>query len=394
MPVSNTEVELGGVLLGGQYHDPQGRPFVLVTDSLRAQHYESTKGSFKFTHDTWQEITRQRDQFGPDVQMVGWYHTHPGWGVFLSGMDLFICEHFFNRPLDVALVIDPCRDERGLFQWSDDQPRRVRQTSGFYLVASRFRESELEECSILLEGRTAVSHDPRLRSYSRAGAPIVITDGTHAWQWIALSGSLAIQLGILAILAWRVLSPTNPPVPREVVQQLAATEQALTALADVRRRDADIDAKLEVLDAVVAKVPGGQPDLVNSLVEKTEQLAELQANLRGRRALETELDRRVAAMQTDLQTAQTQSEKLAYEIERLQKSLANLQQVSDRQRARIVELQGRDAAEEDAGQKDSTTQDPDPLEMGRSLAWGRGSVPRHRWFGGGDAPATQEAGDG
>ena len=72
----------------------KGGRFVLVTDSLRAQHYESTKGSFKFTHDTWQEITRQRDQFGPDVQMVGWYHTHPGWGVFLSGMDLFICEHF------------------------------------------------------------------------------------------------------------------------------------------------------------------------------------------------------------------------------------------------------------------------------------------------------------
>ena len=62
-------------------------------------------------------------------------------------------------------------------------------------------------------------------------------------------------------------------------------------------------------------------------------------------------------MQTELQTAQTQSEKLAYEIERLQKSLANLQQVSDRQLARIVELQGRDAAEGDAGQADSTGQD-------------------------------------
>jgi len=94
---SNTNVELGGVMLGRQSVDDQGRPFVTITDSLRAEHYEATKGSFKFTHETWSQISRQRDQFRPDLEMVGWYHTHPGWSVFLSGMDLFICNNFFNR---------------------------------------------------------------------------------------------------------------------------------------------------------------------------------------------------------------------------------------------------------------------------------------------------------
>ena len=74
--VSDTSVELGGVLLGGQFHDKQGQPFVVITDSLRARHYESTRGSFKFTHDTWSRITRERDEFPPELQMVGWYHTH------------------------------------------------------------------------------------------------------------------------------------------------------------------------------------------------------------------------------------------------------------------------------------------------------------------------------
>ena len=115
--LSDTRVELGGVMLGGQYEDADGNPFVVVADSLRARHYENTKGSFKFTHDTWAEITRERDEFPPELQMVGWYHTHPDWGVFLSNMDLFICDHFFNRPLDVALVIDPRRGDRCWFQW-------------------------------------------------------------------------------------------------------------------------------------------------------------------------------------------------------------------------------------------------------------------------------------
>ena len=91
---SNTRSELGGVMLGRQCVDDAGQPFVFVTDALRAHHYEATKGSFKFTHDTWSQITQSRKTFRPELEMVGWYHTHPGWSVFLSGMDLFICNHF------------------------------------------------------------------------------------------------------------------------------------------------------------------------------------------------------------------------------------------------------------------------------------------------------------
>src|SRR5207249_10795369 len=72
---SDMSVELGGVLLGGTYEDESGQPFVVITDSLRAKHYESTKGSFKFTHDTWAVITRERDQLPAEVRKVGWYHT-------------------------------------------------------------------------------------------------------------------------------------------------------------------------------------------------------------------------------------------------------------------------------------------------------------------------------
>ena len=71
--LGNTQVELGGVMLGRQSIDDQGRPFVTITDSLRAEHYEATKGSFKFTHETWSQISRQREKFRPDLEMVGWY---------------------------------------------------------------------------------------------------------------------------------------------------------------------------------------------------------------------------------------------------------------------------------------------------------------------------------
>lgn len=336
--MSDTRVELGGVLLGGHYQDSEGKPFVLVTDALRARHYESTRGSFKFTHDTWQEITRQRDGYGPDARIVGWYHTHPGWGVFLSGMDLFICEHFFNRPLDLALVIDPCRSERAFFQWSETTPRQVQQSSGYYLIASRFREHELDAYARLFTGETDMSQDPRTRGLAASPAPsIVINDSSRSWQSIAVLGSLTIQLAVLALLFWRFAA--EPSESRDAARQASAAQQALAELTVSRIREHELNAKAEVLDAVVGKTPDGQKGLVSSLLEKSSEAEDLRSNLRGQRALQEEADRRFTAVQADLQKSSKRNEQLAAEVERMQIALAELRTKNSQQEQRIADLQ-------------------------------------------------------
>jgi hypothetical protein len=47
--------------------------------------------------------------------LVGWYHSHPGHGVFLSAYDQFIQNQFFPSEGQVAMVIDPQTGEEGLF---------------------------------------------------------------------------------------------------------------------------------------------------------------------------------------------------------------------------------------------------------------------------------------
>ena len=111
-----------------------GQPFVWITQSLEAKHYANTQASFTYTHDTWEEITRQRDERYPDSDIVGWYHTHPSFGIFLSHHDLFIHQNFFSRPLQVAYVIDPINQTGGFFEWRDG---RMEQVTGYYLTAER-----------------------------------------------------------------------------------------------------------------------------------------------------------------------------------------------------------------------------------------------------------------
>ena len=131
----DTSVELGGILLGKEcVDDLTGTPFVLVTKSLEAKHFENTQASFTYTHDSWEEITRERDRLYPELDIVGWYHTHPDFGIFLSSHDLFIHRHFFAQPLQVAYVVDPLRQTRGFFQWRDGD---LHPLEGFSLCAER-----------------------------------------------------------------------------------------------------------------------------------------------------------------------------------------------------------------------------------------------------------------
>ena len=115
---SDVEHELGGVFVG-EMCAYRGRPFLEIQGYIRAQHYEHTAASFRFTHDSWSAITRERENTYGDKIVVGWHHTHPGYGIFLSGTDMFSHRSFFNLPWMVAMVVDPRKGDLGFFQWKN-----------------------------------------------------------------------------------------------------------------------------------------------------------------------------------------------------------------------------------------------------------------------------------
>ena len=50
-----------------------------------------------------------------NLRVVGWWHSHPDFGCFLSPADLQTQEYFFPESYQVALVVDPVRDEFKFF---------------------------------------------------------------------------------------------------------------------------------------------------------------------------------------------------------------------------------------------------------------------------------------
>lgn len=114
-------VEVCGVLVGRIERDDEG-PFAVITASIRGEAAANKFTEVTFTHETWNQINQQMDQKYADRAIVGWYHTHPNFGIFLSDRDRFIHEHFFNGPGQVALVIDPVRKIEGVFRWKRGKP--------------------------------------------------------------------------------------------------------------------------------------------------------------------------------------------------------------------------------------------------------------------------------
>lgn len=113
---SSTDAEVGGILVG---HFGDGGPVVVA--SVPAHKATSESANVTFTHEVWEEVLPAIDRDYPGEVVVGWYHSHPGFGVFLSEYDKFIQTNFFADPQMEALVIDPLRGEGGWFEWNEGE---------------------------------------------------------------------------------------------------------------------------------------------------------------------------------------------------------------------------------------------------------------------------------
>lgn len=101
--------EVGGMLMGRV----EGAVTKIV-GFIPALSASAEQVTLTFTHDVWEDILRLAQSEFPEESIVGWYHTHPTFGVFLSDYDLFIQENFFAASGNLALVIDPVQ---GIYGW-------------------------------------------------------------------------------------------------------------------------------------------------------------------------------------------------------------------------------------------------------------------------------------
>lgn len=98
--------EIGGFLMGTYELDPssgQHRVSLEKFQPITAEAQDLYKVEFGVT--AWAELANIQDMH-EDLVTIGWFHTHPGHGLFLSQPDLRIHEGFFKSNYQLAMEID------------------------------------------------------------------------------------------------------------------------------------------------------------------------------------------------------------------------------------------------------------------------------------------------
>ena len=129
-------MEMGGLLIG--HVDEQGRNVCVV--GIFPEQIQETPSYCEFDG-KWMAIcaaaadyanTQIDSEDTPNLRVIGWIHTHPGLGLFLSGTDIKTYEDNLNMTMDdrfVAVVVDPLKGDNGVFL-SPDKPRSYYSASG------------------------------------------------------------------------------------------------------------------------------------------------------------------------------------------------------------------------------------------------------------------------
>ena len=105
--------EVCGVLVGEVCQDSDG-DHVSVLAIVRGTSTRAGAIHVTYTQETWNQIHRNMEKEYPKLHIVGWYHSHPGFGVEFSDMDLFIHENFFRGRSQIAFVTDPLGGEEAI----------------------------------------------------------------------------------------------------------------------------------------------------------------------------------------------------------------------------------------------------------------------------------------
>jgi len=104
----NAEIpEIGGIIMGKAYRQKNTRIYKIHAKQfvpINPEYHDVYR--FEFSRESIAKDLGDIQDEHPDLILVGWFHTHPGHGLFLSKPDLRIHDSFFKESYQFAMEID------------------------------------------------------------------------------------------------------------------------------------------------------------------------------------------------------------------------------------------------------------------------------------------------
>ena len=241
LAASDTSKELGSIILG-EYCQEHGKTHVIISQYIEAKYTDASASTLTFTHETWAYVHSEHEKRYPDKKIIGWQHTHPNYGIFLSNYDMFIQENFFNLPFQVAYVIDPIQSLRGFFQWKNGYIEKLK---GYYIYDDVGKPIKIEQTKVKKE-------EPVPAKTSKAASVLI-----------------ALLCAATLFLSFFAISLNN-----KYEEQLEKQEEIL---ADISNQQEEIKNQKDEIEGQKTEI-GKQNEVIRNQADAIAKLQELLAN--------------------------------------------------------------------------------------------------------------------
>lgn len=115
--------EVMGLLMGNAYVDDEGE--YAVAEGTATSGLVATGVSVRFDPDALEDLFSSVDE-NKCRTVIGWYHSHPGFGCYMSDIDIKTHKNIFGEKLGFSLVLDPSEQAMMVFVNDDGIFRKAR----------------------------------------------------------------------------------------------------------------------------------------------------------------------------------------------------------------------------------------------------------------------------
>jgi proteasome lid subunit RPN8/RPN11 len=212
--VSDLSRELGGVLLGQKIEEGQSI-LVKVLAALPVVTDDHGPVHFTFTADSWAQLHKDKAFRYPELDIVGWFHTHPNLGVFYSADDVIVHSAAFVLPWHVGLVIDPVLGEGFFVGWQNGSDAEANPElgviDGYYELLDEQKSSaaswQFVQSTVWQQGGYSHSYDEVSNQVYAPASDWLNLPAISPW-WGVLLGGLSFLISMLLLLD-RLLASVN-----------------------------------------------------------------------------------------------------------------------------------------------------------------------------------------
>ncbi len=266
----STDKEVCGVLVSEICEDERGR-YPYAQAAVRGSSVKQGSQHVTYTQETWNAIYKEIDEKYAKMTIVGWYHSHPGFGVQFSDMDKFIQNNFFGGGEQFGFVTDPLGGENAIIA---NGPNGIENVPRFWVDGREHKcwtpPKEEEETA---RSGNSVS-DKRIEELENRLSQVLhsLDETRNTVHRTVLFGVMLICTLAVFWIGSGIWKATRPPIPEIERENVASFPQPI----EINDQLIEMQVKVESVKV---------PDEINPVLELRKQLTQIetQALIEGKR---------------------------------------------------------------------------------------------------------------